>query len=150
MHVDAKTGECFLSPLAVKNCLTEVAKYLGESIPGKGKATFTKHFRAGIMVTDPLLLGVKAADVSPLRLFVPADGKTGGGKRVWKNFPTIQQWSCRGEIYILDPTLIDKPGKIHEYLSHAGKFVGVGVSRPANGGYFGRFIVEDFKTIEEK
>lgn len=144
MHV-TPTGEVFIPPTALKNCLAEVAKYLSESVPGKGKSTYTKHFEAGVMVTDPMLLGVKAKDVPGLRLFVPASGKRGDGKRVWKTFPVLQTWQVHATIYVLDPVLIDKPEKIHEYLEHAGKFIGMGFFRPRNNGYFGRFAVENFK-----
>ena len=49
-------GHAVLSPLSLKNCLRDAAKYLSESIPGKGKSTFTKHFKSGIMVFDQILL----------------------------------------------------------------------------------------------
>src|SRR3990172_423100 len=79
LHV-GKDGIVFIPPMAVKNALSEVAKYLSEVVPGKGKATYTKHFEAGISVIEPLMLGVKADKVDGERLFVPADGKRGSGK----------------------------------------------------------------------
>lgn len=145
MHVDT-SGEVFIPPTAIKNCLSDVAKYLSESVPGKGKSTYTKHIEAGVLVTDPLPLGVKAADVDGERLFVPSDGKRGGGSRVWKIFPIIREWVASGELYLLDPILIDKPDKIREYLDHAGKFIGLGRFRPRNNGFYGRFVVEWFKA----
>lgn len=149
MHTTDK-GEVFIPNSAIKNCLSEVAKYLSESVPGKGKSTYTKHFEAGILVTDPLLLGVKASDVKSCRYFVPADGKRGGGKRVWKHFPEIPSWRTTATIYVLDPVLIDKPEKIEEYLRHAGQFIGLGRFRPRNNGYYGRFGVENFKAEKMK
>ena len=76
------------------------------------------------------------------------DGKKGGGTRVWKTFPVIQEWETEVEIMLLDPLLSDKPEKVREYLEHAGKFIGIGFFRPRNGGYFGRFTVEDFKVLK--
>lgn len=70
IHTD-EDGNAFISPMALKNCLSDCARYLSESVPGKGKATFTKHFEAGCMVSDPLMLGVKTADINPERLFLP-------------------------------------------------------------------------------
>ncbi len=145
VHVNAE-GEVFIPPSALKNCLSEVAKYLGESVPGKGKSTYTKHVEAGVLVTDPIMLGVKGESVAGERLFVPASGKRGDGKRVWKTFPVIPQWSGAVVIYLLDPILVDKPAKIEEYLGHAGKFIGLGRFRPRNNGFYGRFNVSDFKT----
>lgn len=145
LHVDSD-GKVFIPPSAVKNCLSDVAKYLSESVPGKGKSTYTRFFEAGTMVTDPLCLGVKAKEVEGERLFVPASGKRGDGKRVWKTFPVIKQWSASGYVYVLDPLLEDKPEKVKEYLGHAGKFIGLGRFRPRNNGFYGRFNVVKFAT----
>jgi hypothetical protein len=145
LHVD-NDGTVFIPPSAIKNCVSEVAKYLGEAVPGKRGSTYTKHFEAGVLVTQPVSLGIAADSVPGERLFVPADGKRGGTKRVWKTFPVIKQWSGQVEIFLLDPILIDKPEKVHEYLSHAGKFIGLGRFRPRNNGYYGRFDVKTFKT----
>lgn len=147
IHADS-SGEAYISPMALKNCLSDVAKYLGESVPGKGKSTFTKHFEAGLLVIDPMMLGVKAKDMEGERLFVPSDGKRGGGKRVFKTFPVIRQWSVTGTVYILDPVI--KPEKVLEYLEHAGKFIGMGRFRPRNNGFYGRFKVENFTHSVEK
>jgi hypothetical protein len=80
MHVDA-AGLVFIPPMALKNCLSEAAKFLSIQIPGKGKATYTKHFEAGVLVTEPMSLGVKGADVAGEWLFVPASGRRGDGSR---------------------------------------------------------------------
>ena len=147
MHVDSN-GTVFIPPMAIKNMLSDCARFLSESVPGKGKATYTKNFEAGILVTTPINLGIKADTVQGLRLFVPSDGKKGGGSRVWKTFPVMQEWGGEVEIFLLDPLLIAKPEKVKEYLEHAGKFIGLGFFRPRNGGYFGRFEVTDFETMK--
>jgi len=148
LHVDAN-GEVFIPPNAVKNMLRDCAKYLGESIKGKGRATWTKHFQAGIMIVEPCLLGLKSTSklVQRERLFVPSDGKPGGSKRVWKNFPTILNWETTVIINVLDPLLIAKPEKIEEYLRYSGKFIGLLRWRPRNGGYYGRFDVSEFTVL---
>jgi hypothetical protein len=148
MHIDEQ-GEVFIPPMAFKLCLEDCARFLSESVPGKGKATFTKHFEAGVMCMEPGNLGVKAKDVICERLYVPSDGKKGGSKRVWRNFPRINQWETTAVFYVFDPILIAKPDKIHEYLVHAGKFIGLGRFRPRRGGWYGRFTVESFETSEE-
>ncbi len=162
MHVNAN-GECYIVPGALKNCLAEVAKYLSETVPGKGKATFTKHFEAGIICSEPMLLcnasdvkgetvtcpiGIKSDKVAGERVFVPSDGRRGGTTRVWKTFPVIPTWKTKAEFIVVDPMLIDKPEKIQEYLEHAGKFIGMGRFRPRNNGYYGRFNIENFKAVK--
>jgi hypothetical protein len=144
LHVD-NNNHVFIPPMAIKNMLSDTARFLSESVPGKGKSTYTKHFEAGIMVIEPCDLGITPEQVTSERLFVPSDGKKGGGTRVWKTFPVIKEWKAKIEIILLDPLLIDKPGKVHEYLEHAGKFIGLGRFRPRNGGFYGRFKVISFK-----
>lgn len=135
-HVDAK-GECFIPPMAFKNCLSEIAKYLSVQIPGKGKSTYTKHIEAGVMVLEGLPLGVKKEDVQAEWLFVPASGKRGDGKRVLKCFPVFQAWKGKVQFHILDDVIT--PEVFEQHLRDAGNFIGIGRFRPRNNGYYGRF-----------
>ena len=144
-HVD-ENNELFISPLALKNCLSEVAQYLGEKVPGKGMAKYTKHFQAGVTVIDPMKLGVKLKDVKPYEMFVPADGRRGGTTRVWKKFPHVTEWRSKGVVHVSDETIT--ADKLEEYLTQAGLFIGMGSFRPRNNGYFGRFRVENFKAAK--
>jgi hypothetical protein len=155
LHVD-ENGKVFIPPMAIKNALPEAAKFLGESVPGKGKATWTKHFEAGLLIVDPVPLGIEASKVQGERLFVPADGVRGSGKRVWKVFPVIAEWTGTVEINVLDPLLVSDIEKckkdvtqcsLYRHLEHAGKFIGIGRFRPRNNGFYGRFSVEKF-TVE--
>ena len=139
LHTD-KDGYVFIPPMAFKNAIAEAAKFLSLQIPGKGKATYTKHFEAGVLVTDALKLPTKKDDVPGEWLFVPADGKRGGGKRVEKCFPVIQEWAGAVEFHILDETITRDV--FAEVLSQAGLFIGIGRFRPRNNGFYGRFKVE--------
>jgi len=142
LHV-TPDGRVFIPPMSFKNCISEAAKFLGQQIPGKGKATYTKHFEAGILVPDPVVLPIKATEVEGLWLFVPASGKRGDGRRVWKCFPVIKEWSGDVTFLIFDETVTQDVLKYH--LEQAGKFIGVGFFRPRNNGYFGRFSLEKLK-----
>jgi len=53
MHYNEE-GYVIIPPMALKNCLTNAAKYLSERIEGEGKKTWTKKFEAGLMVVDPI------------------------------------------------------------------------------------------------
>ena len=137
-------GELFIPPMALKNCLADIAKYLSETVPGKGKATYTKHFESGIMVYDIMPLGVNIENVDSVRVFVPSDGKRGGGTRVWKTFPIVKDWRVRATVYVTDETIGAE--KVQEYLQQAGMFIGMGFWRPRRNGQYGRFVVENFKA----
>ena len=139
MHVTAD-GFVFIPPMAFKNCLSSIAKYLSESIPGKGKQTFTKHFESGVLVLEGLALPYKKEDVPCEPLFVPADGRRGSGKRVLKYFPLIAEWHGKVRFDILDDTITREIFANH--LKQAGQFIGIGRFRPSSNGYYGRFLVE--------
>lgn len=146
MHYDEK-GFVFIPPMAFKKCIENAAKYLSIQIPGKGKATYTKHFLSGIMVLDCMKLDVKKDDVPSEELDVPADGQSGGKKRVTKFFPRIDQWGGTFRVYILDNTITDSI--LQQVIEESGKFIGLLFFRPQNGGFWGRFILEDIEFGEE-
>ena len=144
MHV-TQDGHVFIPPMAFKNCIAEAAKFLSIQIPGKGKATYTKHFEAGVLVTEPLVLPIKAADVVGQWLFLPSDGVRGSGKRVNKCMPLIPEWSGDVTWLIFDETITLQVFK--DVLGQAGQFIGVGRFRPRNNGFYGRFLVESFDEV---
>jgi hypothetical protein len=139
LHTD-ENGHVFIPPMSFKNCLSEAAKFLGLKIPGKGQATYTKHFEAGVLVVDALVLPILKKDVPGEWLFVPSDGVRGSGKRVEKCFPVIHNWSGKVEFLILDETVTEDV--FASVLDQAGKFIGIGRFRPRNNGFYGRFAVE--------
>jgi hypothetical protein len=132
-------GDVFIPPMALKNCLAEAAKFLSVQIPGKGKATYTKHFEAGIMIMDPILIGLKADDVPGESLFVPADGKRGSGKRVTRTFPLITKWEGSTLVHVIDETITEDV--LRQHLNEAGNLIGMGRFRPRNNGFYGRFTL---------
>lgn len=138
-NVDAQ-GRIVIPPMAFKNCIAEIAQYLGIQIPGKGKRNYTKHFEAGLMVLDGLTLPITKDEVSFEWLFVPADGKRGGSKRVLKCFPLIHEWHGDVNFTVLDEIITEEI--FEQHLKDAGNFIGIGRFRPRNNGYYGRFIVE--------
>ena len=156
VHVN-DDGFIFIPPMAFKNCLSECAKYLSMQIPGKGKQTYTKHFEAGVLVTEPLVLPVRKEEVAGMVVtagqtpgpecmigewfYVPAQGDRGGKKRVWRCFPMIPSWQGDVIFYILDDTITEKVFRYH--LEQSGKFIGIGRFRPRNNGFYGRFEVID-------
>ena len=138
IHVDSD-GNMFVPPMALKNCIAECAKFRGEQIPGKGKSTYTKHFEAGILVIEPMLLGVRGDDVQGEWLYVPSDGRRGGPKRVDKCFPVIPKWEGTAIFHILDDAVTKDVFERH--IVEAWRFIGMGRFRPRNNGYYGRFEV---------
>ncbi len=139
-------GKVFIPPMAFKNCIAEAAKFLSIKIPGKGKQTYTKNFKAGVMVVDPLILPDNPEEVEGEWLFVPSDGVPGSGKRVEKCFPVVREWEGEVEFLILDPVITEDV--FREVLTTAGRLIGLGRFRPINNGFYGRFELIELIWIE--
>lgn len=138
------TGEVLIPALAFKNCVSEIAKFLGLQIPGKGKATYTKHFEAGVLVIEDIPLGIHKSEVLENWMHVPADGVRGSGKRVLKCYPLIKPgWQVTVPFYIFDDTITKDVFLYH--LKQAGQLIGIGAFRVRNNGTFGRFKVLDLQ-----
>lgn len=156
MHVDAK-GNVYIPPMAIKNSLSEAAKFLSVGVPGKGKATYTKNIEAGVLCLTPI--EIVGADGKPIKastcpgewFFVPSDGRRGGGKRVEKCFPIIAPgWRGQVQMEILDAMVT--PEVLEMHLHHMGKLIGIGRFRPRNNGFYGRFDVSniEWKDVDTK
>ncbi len=157
LHVDGEFSDkatVILPGVMFKRSLDEIAKYMGRQVPGKGKATYTKHFESGVqcpqeqhlLKADGSLLTV--ADVQPQRIFVNADGVRGSGKRVHKLFPCVIDWSTNIRFEVWDEIIT--PEVFEEHLKLAGRLIGVGAFRVRNGGFCGRYLVSEFQTTEVK
>lgn len=155
MHrLHTKDGNIFIPGMAFKKCLEETAKYLGIQIPGRGKERFTKNFERGVLVVEDIQLPYTIDDVTEGKngcwgesLFVPADGKPGSGRRVWKTFPVINDWEATVTFYVFDDTITKSV--FEDVLQQAGMFTGIGFWRVANRGLKGRFDVVDVQWTEK-
>jgi hypothetical protein len=146
-HTDS--GEVFIPPGGVKNCVSEAAKFMSIPIPGQGKATYTKNVEAGVACIKPIMLGIMAADVRSETLFLPADGKRGSGKRVWKTYPIIPAWRGEVELIVLDEIVLQTSKRtgnpvLQDIIDGAGQYIGLHRFRPRNNGWYGRFKALDF------
>lgn len=146
LHVSAD-GRVEIPGACFANSIKSAAKRLQLPVPGKRMMQFTKLFEAGVMIPDPLKLAVKADDVLAERLFVPSDGRPGGGKRVFRHFPRVDVWGGTLTVYILDDTITEHV--FTQVVRSAGLLVGVGRFRPENRGYYGRFSVKAVKWIDD-
>ncbi len=153
IHADSE-GMAFIPPGSFKNCLSEAAQFMSIPVPGKGKATYTKNFEAGVMVISPASLGVHIDKVECENLFLPSDGKRGGSKRVDKYYPFFPKWHAVVEFIIVDETVLqslaaDKTKTVFEHvLAGAGQFIGIGRFRPRKNGWYGRFDIDKLTLSE--
>ena len=139
IHRD-QDGIAFIPPMAFKMALAEAAQFLSQKVPGKGQATFTKHFRAGVMVHEPLSLGLHYENVPGETFLVAADGKKNGSTRVQRTFPVFYDWGGDVNFIVTDQTIDEET--FRDTLDTAGMMIGVGRFRPINGGFYGRFKAE--------
>jgi hypothetical protein len=138
-HVDEQ-GMVYIPPMQFQKAIVGAASFLGMKM--SGRKTFKAAITSGLMLTDGIATGILKKDVQGEWLFLSSEGKKGGagGKSVEKCMPYIPEWSGLLDIYILNPQISLEV--IEAHLACAGKFIGVGRWRPANGGMYGRFSVE--------
>lgn len=132
-----ENGEIVIPAMAFKLALDCVAKRLGDQIPGKGKSTYTKHFKGGVLCQNDVSIGWMKDTVPSVTISANSDGVRGSGKRVNRTFPQVPNWKGTAVFAILDDTVTAKVFERH--LAEAGRFIGVGRFRPENGGLNGRF-----------
>lgn len=140
-HFDPQTRNVYVPPMSVKFSIAEAARRLAIKIPGKRNATYSKNILSGVMIVDPIELGIKVDDLQSETIFANADGKRGSGTRVFRRFPMVPSgWKGKVDIYVIDQEI---PENILERcLDEAGSLVGIGRFRPEKGGFLGRFSVE--------
>jgi len=145
IHAD-KNGQVFLPGVALTSAVVEASQYLGMKVKGKGQATYTKHFRSGMGICANPLLGIHIDHVQGERLFLNADGKKNGSRRVWRTMPVIESWQADAVFDIFDETITEDI--FAQHLEAAGRFIGIGRFRPSKGGFKGRFKVESMDWQE--
>jgi len=141
IHTDSD-GNAFVPPMAFKRSLEGSAKFLRIRIKGKGQSEYGKHFRSGVLVTEGMLLGIKAEDAEYEDQFVSSSGKP-GEMNVMRRFPVFRKWKGVVTYHILDETIGEDV--FNQHLIEAGNFIGIGRFRPQNGGYYGRYEVKKIK-----
>lgn len=140
-------GRVEIPQTAFENAIKEAAKRLQIPIPGKKMQMYTKSFEAGFSVLGGLVVNVKAEDVKGERLFVPSDGRPGGGKRVWKYFPRIDAWG--GDITCMIYDDVITKDVFQRVVESAGLLVGIGRFRPQNRGFYGRFRLDGMRWNDD-
>lgn len=132
----------------MQQAIAASARYAAIKIPGKGAATWTKKFVAGIALVADIDLNVDPATVDFVTISANADGVRGSGKRVRRRFPIIPKWSATFEVVILDPIITEDI--FREVMDGAGMFIGVGRFRPEKGGINGRFSVQHIEWRDDR
>lgn len=130
-------GTLYIPAMAIKRMLESAAGHTGDKIKMK---SWKGLFEAGVAVFEDGKLDASIGDIERFTLFVPSDGRSGGGKRVWKNFPMLRKWVLESSVIVLDAR-IDRD-VFQRYLTHAGLFSGLGMWRPQRRGMYGRFDAE--------
>jgi hypothetical protein len=140
----AADGEIIIPAMALKQLLDSSAKKLSIQIPGKGKATYTKHFISDVICDNDIPLGVKKSEVKSVTINANSDGVRGSGKRVKRTFPQIEKWEATTATFtIFDDTITRDI--FEQTLTFGGKSIGIGRFRPEKGGLNGRFVCSNFR-----
>lgn len=144
-HVDAK-GRIYHPGGAFKKALIAAARYNGEQISGQGKKTYTAKITSGVGVVEDLTTNCTEKDVTRRDVYASAMGGKGKNEgRVWKYFPTLENWTASTSIMVYDD--IVTPEVLTKMIEEAGRYIGIGTWRPENGGEYGRFKIAKFEVV---
>ena len=139
-------GNVMIPPAAIKSALTRAAQMLGMQIVGRGKSTYVKHFKAGLMVPNGISLPIKKSEIGRIAVNCHSGGKPTDSTRVVRFFPEVKKWEGKVDVIVLDETIT--PEIFEKHAKEAGLLVGIGQNRPENGGASGRFTCEKFVWSE--
>lgn len=140
-----RNGKLYVPAAAPKFAIAHTAKHLGLKVPGKGggKATFTKNFTAGVMVTGDVFVG-KVDDVRPEWVWCDSRGqRNGGGSQVQRCFPMLDEWSATVDFVVADDDITEEI--FRQVWEKTGLLNGFGRFRPQNGGNLGMFSVDELR-----
>jgi hypothetical protein len=137
-------GVCIIPAMMIQLMIQSMAKRCNVRIPGQGQATYTKNFVGGVAVPDDAIIpGTNWETVRGEWFHLNADGKRGGGTRVWRCMPMIDKWSIKFEAMVFDDLI---PKELFErVIREGGLFCGFGRFSPRKGGTNGRY---QLKSIE--
>jgi hypothetical protein len=144
-HID-EDGQVIIPAAQFQFSIQGGAKYLNERIPGRNRETWTKHFMAGILVPDGIVLPERRETIQGLWLSMNPQGKREGGTRVPRRMPFVSKWAGDLTIHILDDLITEDI--LRRVIEHAGMFEGIGQNRPARGGSRGRYTLVELVEVK--
>lgn len=138
-------GTCAIPGIAFRNSIIN-ASGLWKSNRGKGSI---KSVLSHIEVAEELIQ-LLDTDGKPLTEYI-IDKRRAVVQRqgIIRCRPRFENWAARFTI-LFDEALMPDPDIIVQIANDAGQRVGVGDYRPAKGGWFGRFSVEQVKEKSSK
>lgn len=124
------------------------AKYMNRKIEGQKNNTWTKHFAAGVAVTEDIDLKIDPETCECQTIHAHANGVRGSGTRVKRFFPKFAAWEATFEVMVLDPLITESI--FGEVLENAGLFIGVGQHRPEQLGTNGRWEIVNIDWRDDR
>lgn len=137
LHTTPDKKHILLPAMGFKLALEDTVQYMGEKIPARGNERWYKNFLQGVNCVEHLVLDIGPDKAQEHKVFVPADGRKGGSKRVWKSYPRVDEWEGQLVFVVLDDLIT--PDVLDRYLRFTGLLTGIGVWRPRRGGMWGKF-----------
>ena len=128
----------FIPPMCFKRSLEAAAKRRRKRITGKGQSEYGKHFEAGVLVLEGLILPITKETLEYEDLYLSGCGRK-GGMDVRKREPLVPSWKGEVTYHILDD-IIPKD-EFETCLVEAGNLIGIGRFRPEKAGYYGRYRI---------
>lgn len=150
-HFD-RDGNAYVQSSAIHKALYTTAQYLQLKV---SKAGLMKHIQAGVQVRYDMALTIPNGkgrrpatrdDFTSWGGYQDPRGNPGGSAGVWKNFPELDNWEGKIEVWISDELITAQD--MEHVLKKSGLHNGLGRWSPRKGGQKGRYLVSGIRWEE--
>jgi len=135
-----ENGEFFLPAEHIRGALINAGAFVKAKVGNSRKSM--KNIVAAMFFIKPSEIKMPDFDEIDKRSAVNRNIKA----RIIVIRPKWNNWRARFNLIVDNDTITDET--IRGILEYAGKYVGIGSFRPTNNGMFGRFQIEEFKTVK--
>lgn len=132
-------GRCFIPSEQIRGSLIGAGTYMKAKVGGRAKSM--KVIVAATFQPAPEEILIPDFDTIDKRSAVNKNVKA----RVMVIRPKWSEWSASFTLNVYEDTITKET--INQLMTYAGSYVGIGSYRPTANGLFGRFEVEDIKSI---
>src|SRR5258706_14698539 len=140
-----ENGIVFIPAMAFKQAMDLAAKRLSIPDPDNKRASMTKFFVRDVFCEDNVSIGIHKDSTPQKWINANVDGVRGSGKRVPRAFPQVPNWEGTATFLITEPKITEE--MFERVIRAAGKSIGVGQFRPANGGLNGKWTVLSIEYV---
>lgn len=133
-------GKCFIPADQLRGSFIGAGSMVKGKV-GSGRSKSMKQVVAAMFMVTPDHIEIPDFDTIDKRSAVNKNVKA----RVMVIRPKWTEWEAEFKLNVMNDTITSETVK--SIIENAGDYIGIGSFRPTNNGMFGRFQVEEFKSM---